>query len=95
GGIILGIMPSYRYNTGKVSLEPGDLVLTYTDGVNEAVNTRDEEWGEEPMYEIVRTHSQEPVQAIVDRILEGIEAFSRGAQQADDITILAFRREQE
>ncbi|MCB9090365.1 MAG: SpoIIE family protein phosphatase [Calditrichae bacterium] len=95
GGIILGIMPSYRYNTGKVSLEPGDLVLTYTDGVNEAVNTRDEEWGEEPMYEIVRTHSQEPVKAIVDRILEGIEAFSRGAQQADDITILAFRREQE
>lgn len=92
GGIILGVMPNRPYETATINLAKDDLVLTYTDGVNEAIDINDEEWGEEPMYEIVKNNSRAPVKDIVNKLLDGIEEFSAGAQQADDITMLALRR---
>ncbi len=93
GGIILGILPKYSYQTGQISLEPGDLVFTYTDGVNEAIDANGEEWGEEPLYELIKSTSPKmPVREIVEKILHAIKTFAGNEPQADDVTMLAFRR---
>ncbi len=93
GGIILGIMPNYAYNTGKISLEKGDAVVTYTDGVNEAIDPDGEEWGEEPLYDLIKAADPEkPVKELVDTVLTAIDDFAAGEPQADDVTMLVFRR---
>ncbi|MGH1362935.1 MAG: GAF domain-containing SpoIIE family protein phosphatase [Calditrichia bacterium] len=92
GGILLGIMPGYSYNTGRVDLQTGDLLITYTDGVNEAINREGEEWGEEPLYELVSSQRDGRVKDIVGNVLLAIDAFAAGEPQADDVTMLAVKR---
>lgn len=92
GGILLGIMPSYSYNTGKIMLNPGDLVLTYTDGVNEAMSPDGEEFGDPRLNDLSLSLYQQPVVEIVEKIWETIDDFSAGEPQADDVTMLAVKR---
>ncbi|MEL6824202.1 MAG: PP2C family protein-serine/threonine phosphatase, partial [Calditrichota bacterium] len=92
GGILLGIMPGYAYKTGLIDLSVGDLVITYTDGVNEAINREGEEWGEEPLYDLVKSQRDRSVKEIDDAILLAIDAFAAGEPQADDVTILSIKR---
>lgn len=93
GGLILGVLPVYTYETGNITLRKGDLLLSYTDGVNEAVNADGEEWGEDPLYELVSSAPKnQPVQQLVEKILTAIESFADGEPQADDVTMLAIRR---
>lgn len=92
GGIILGIMPRYSYKTGKISLQPTDLILTYTDGVSETINRDEEEFGEQRLYDLVKSQNQQPVKQIVENVWRAIDEFAAGEPQADDITMLAVRR---
>ncbi len=92
GGIILGIMPAYVYKIGKIDLRKGDLVLAYTDGVNEAISAKEEEFGEERLYELVKSHRQQPVKEVVEAVWSAIDKFSAGQPQADDVTMLAIKR---
>lgn len=92
GGIILGIMPGYSYKTGSISLKKGDSILTYTDGVNEAINPEEEEFGEERLYELVKSHTKQPVKQIVENVWHAIDKFAAGYPQTDDVTMLAVRR---
>jgi sigma-B regulation protein RsbU (phosphoserine phosphatase) len=67
--------------------------LAYTDGVNEAVNEKGDEWGEEALYDLVRQHNQnEPIQKLIDRILVAIDKFAGNIPQADDVTMLGLKR---
>jgi sigma-B regulation protein RsbU (phosphoserine phosphatase) len=93
GGLILGVLPEYTYELGQAKLQPGDLLLAYTDGVNEAVNEKGDEWGEEALYDLVRQHNQnEPIQKLIDRILVAIDKFAGNIPQADDVTMLGLKR---
>jgi sigma-B regulation protein RsbU (phosphoserine phosphatase) len=93
GGLILGVLPEYTYELGQAKLQPGDLLLAYTDGVNEAVNEKGDEWGEEALYDLVRQHNQnEPIQELIDRILVAIDKFAGNIPQADDVTMLGLKR---
>lgn len=92
GGLILGIMPDYQYQTETIPLTKGDLLLCYTDGVNEAVNQADEEFGEEALRELLLIHRRKPLGQILDIIWQAIQEFSAGMPQADDVTLLGLRR---
>ena len=92
GGIILGMMPEFSYRTGTVQFKPNDLLLCYTDGVNEALNPEEEEFGEERLKTLVTRFRHLPVRELADKIVQELRAFSRGAEQADDITLLVSRR---
>ncbi|GAB4332233.1 MAG: hypothetical protein Kow0037_09610 [Calditrichia bacterium] len=93
GGIILGMMPNFEYEEGTVQLEKNDLLFCYTDGVNEAMNTEEEEFGEERMNNCLRKYSQFSSKEIADRMTRELFAFAGKQPQADDITMVILRRE--
>jgi sigma-B regulation protein RsbU (phosphoserine phosphatase) len=84
---VLGLFKDWKCAVEEVSLRPGDVLLIYTDGITEALNPAEEEFGESRLLEILRSHPQLPVEALLSLILAAIQEFS-GANQADDLTLL-------
>jgi sigma-B regulation protein RsbU (phosphoserine phosphatase) len=91
GGPVIGLIEGCRYAQGRVSLEAGDLLLAYTDGVSEAMNAADEEWGEERLIETVRPHRTAPPRAVIDRVMMMADTFVARAAQHDDMTLVVVR----
>ena len=90
--VVLGLLPGAGYELFSASLEPGDAVFMYTDGVTEAVNGVGEEFGEEKLIEVL---SSEPVTSAAGcsaRIVESVREFAGGLAQSDDITCAVLRR---
>ena len=73
------------------SLEAGDLVVLFTDGVSESMNVREEEWGEDRLIELAKTCHGFPAREGMSRILAAAEAFAAGAPQHDDMTLVVLR----
>ena len=84
---MLGLFKDWKCTVEKVSLRPGDVVLIYTDGITEALNPGEEEFGESRLLEILRSHPQLPVEALLSLVLAAVQKFS-GANLADDLTLL-------
>jgi len=90
-GLAICLKDDFHYKTGRLVLEPGDMIFLYTDGVNEAVNAAREEFGVERMTACLRGSSgTKPVEVIRDMLRE-VEKFSGGIDQSDDITMLALQ----
>jgi len=92
GGIILGILPIAVYKEARVTLEPGDVLVLFTDGVTEAADPNDEEYGEERLAALVASMKDRPSEEIVEAIHNAVAAFTQGAPAADDITVVVARR---
>jgi len=90
GGPVIGLL-SEGYQRGVFNLEPGDLVVLFTDGVSESMNVRDEEWGEERLIELAKVCHGLTVQEGMRRILAAAQAFAAGAPQHDDMTLVVLR----
>jgi hypothetical protein len=91
GGPVLGILPNATYETGAVELEPGDLLVLYSDGLVEAANQDDEQFGEDRVQAIVEQHRDLTATQIRDKILKAAQAFTGNAQLEDDRTLLVLR----
>ena len=92
GGLILGIFEDAAYETGEVTLAPGDRLVLFTDGVTEAMDERDEQWGEERLVELVRSGADLDGAALVARIVEAVRRFEGGRGASDDVTLIVARR---
>jgi len=92
GGIILGIMKTVvPYQEGEVELSDGDVLVLFTDGVSEAMDSKGEELGEERLEEVIRANLKEPAAAILSRIVETVKEHSINTTQSDDITLLVIK----
>ncbi|RPJ87016.1 MAG: serine/threonine-protein phosphatase, partial [Acidobacteria bacterium] len=91
GGTVVGIFPGAEYEQETLTLCPGDLMVVFTDGVTEAFNAENEEFGEERLADVVRKSLDLPCPRIQDRIISEIDAFVADAPQHDDITLLVIR----
>jgi len=91
GGTVVGIFPSAKYEQEALTLCPGDVMVVFTDGVTEAFNAENEEFGEERLADVVRKSLDLPCSEIQDRIISEIDAFVADAPQHDDITLLVIR----
>jgi sigma-B regulation protein RsbU (phosphoserine phosphatase) len=89
-GPVIGILRQ-PYQQESFPLEPGDLVVLFTDGVSESMNTRNEEWGEDSLIEFAKTCHGLAAFEVMTRILAAAEAFAGGASQHDDMTLVVFR----
>jgi sigma-B regulation protein RsbU (phosphoserine phosphatase) len=92
GGPVLGILPIAPYSEMRAQLGKGDVLVIYSDGVTEATNPAEEEFGEQELIEVVRKNRAQPAEAIVNAVTEAVSQFSTGAPQADDITLIVARR---
>ena len=91
GGIVLGLFGSATYEAGTVRLDPGDLVVLFSDGITEARNTAGEEFGRDRLVTVLERCRGGSASACLDAILREIQQFSADALQYDDITVLVFR----
>jgi sigma-B regulation protein RsbU (phosphoserine phosphatase) len=91
GGPVIGFAPEYAYVCGQAALEPGDLIVAFTDGITEAMNTAGDEWGEERLTEVIGANPDLSARELVERITRRADEFSAGASQHDDMTVVAVR----
>jgi phosphoserine phosphatase RsbU/P len=92
GGPVLGILSIAPYKEDAERLEPGDMLVLYSDGVTEATNLDYEEFDEERFIEVLRRNRTEPASRIVEAVTAALAEFTGAAPQADDITLLVARR---
>lgn len=89
GGFVLAGMEDTVYQSARIRLHQGDMLLLYTDGVTEAANCRQELYGEQRLLEAVKACGGCPPKELLHRIWQDVDAFQKGAEQFDDITMLA------
>jgi len=92
GGIVLGMMPDMVYQSGCVSLNAGDRIVLYTDGVTEAKNKDDVEFGEERLAALVLRNAALSSDSLLESIVYDVNWFSSDLDQRDDITLVIFKR---
>ena len=92
GGIALGLLPDFEYEQSSVELAPGDTVVFYTDGVTEAMNHVEEEFGMERLHGVFGGKSPENAQQANDDVFNAVHAFAGDTPQSDDVTCLTLRR---
>ncbi len=92
GGLVLGILPMAKYEESRITLEKGDVLVMFSDGVTEAPDPNDNEYGEERLANLVAELSLRPAKEIVDAIHKSVHEFTQGAPPADDITVVVARR---
>jgi sigma-B regulation protein RsbU (phosphoserine phosphatase) len=93
GGPVVGLLPHMQYEEQSVTLQAGDLLLTYTDGISEAMTEDDEEWGEERMLQTVKASQGRSVEEILRAMFQAADQFTAGAEQHDDMTLLLMKIE--
>jgi hypothetical protein len=91
GRSVAGLMEDCCYQQGRVTLESGVLLIAYTDGISDAMNASDDEWGEERMMEAVPPYETAPAKVIIERLIGEAEAFVAAAPQHDDMTAVVVR----
>jgi phosphoserine phosphatase RsbU/P len=91
-GTVLGLFPGQEYANETLELGPGDSLVLYTDGVSEANDATGALFGEERIQACFAQEAGPTAAETVDGLLRAVRAFAGGAQQSDDITILALRR---
>ncbi len=93
-GPVVGLLPFAPYTEQTLTLEPGDLLLLYTDGISEAMTSADEEWGEERMIAAASAVRKRPAEEILRALFTAADAFTAGAPQHDDMTLLILKLDQ-
>ena len=89
--IVLGAFDFAEYHALQLKLNPGDVIVTFTDGVTEAVNGSNDMFGDDRLEQLVRANSGLSAEKIRDRILEEVLSFTRGLPQGDDITLMVLK----
>ncbi len=90
-GPVVGLLPFAPYTEQSLQLEPGDLLVTYTDGISEAMTHDDEEWGEERMMAAAASASNGSAEHALTTIFALADKFTAGAPQHDDMTLLILK----
>ena len=92
-GTVIGLLPDAEYAQATIPMHAGDVLLAFTDGISEAMNPEDDEWGEDSMVATAQQMLARPNCTVTARqlltcILEAADKFTSGAPQHDDMTLL-------
>ena len=91
-GMPMGCIDGQHYKLKTTHLAKSDILYTYTDGVTEAVDEKKELYGDPRLLEFVNAHPTEDVKELLENVLADVKQFAGTAEQADDITMLAVRK---
>jgi sigma-B regulation protein RsbU (phosphoserine phosphatase) len=90
-GAAIGLIEDFPFSFESATLSPGDMLLLYTDGVTEAINPQNEQFGEERLAGVVQQASSSSASELVRALRQALQEFSVGQPLADDTTIIACR----
>jgi sigma-B regulation protein RsbU (phosphoserine phosphatase) len=93
-GMALAVFPNIRLEEQHVELEPGDALLLYTDGVTEAIDAQEKEFGAERLGDLFAANAHRPVQEIVDAIVDAVTTFTGDNTPFDDVTLMVVKRKE-
>jgi sigma-B regulation protein RsbU (phosphoserine phosphatase) len=91
-GLALSIVEDVAYPEGTLTFEPGDLLLLYSDGITEAMNAQNEEYGEQRLTETAGKYRDLSAHLLLNKIIESVRQFAGKAPQADDMTMIVLKR---
>ena len=91
-GIALGMMQEVSYECEEVTINQGDRLLIYTDGIREAMNEQREEFGDEKLQQIVQSNQDVSAEALIKKIITMVNAHFGNVSQNDDITLVMLLR---
>ncbi len=91
GDLPLGIEPNVRYEPAATTLQTGDTLVIFTDGVVEAVNSLDQEFGETRILQALQVSPGVSAEQTLKNLLAAVDAFTGATRQHDDITLLVLR----
>jgi serine phosphatase RsbU (regulator of sigma subunit) len=91
GGLIMGLSTQAEYEHGTVELESGDVLILYTDGLTEAMDSSDLEFGTERLRDVVMENRDLSAHQISGGILDAVNSYSKGSPQGDDQTLVVLK----
>jgi len=91
GGLILGAFPEAKYETGEILFEPGDMLVLYTDGLSEAMDDSNTEYGEKRLTEHLLKLGMQSAEVICSMIVKSVKQFAAGIDDLDDMTLVVVR----
>jgi Stage II sporulation protein E (SpoIIE) len=91
GGPVLGVLPHARYSGGAVQISAGDTLIVYSDGINEAEDLQQAQFGDDRVLRIVTETSTHPPQEICERIMSQVAGFAAPGMIQDDRTLMVVR----
>ncbi|MCU1295385.1 MAG: serine phosphatase [Bryobacterales bacterium] len=91
GGPVVGLFPGAPYQQGTLIMEPGDIFVGFTDGISEAMNESEEEWGEERLIPAIVTQSDYRAAEMIPALMAEADRFVNGAPQHDDMTLVVMK----
>jgi sigma-B regulation protein RsbU (phosphoserine phosphatase) len=92
GDSMVGALDGLEYHESTLTLEKGDALVMYTDGVTEAMNTDYKQFGEERLKDTLEEVAMHNCQEMVEAIKLDVSSFAGDAEQSDDITVLTLKR---
>jgi len=93
GGLPLGIQPEARYESASITLAPGDWLIIFTDGLVEAENARQEEYGETRLLSALEAGASATPKGLLDQLMANVDLFVGATPQHDDVTCLLVKAE--
>ena len=91
-GLPVGLFAKAAYEEGSVTLSAGDLLMIYSDGVPEAADVNEVDFGMDRVIDVLKTHRDLPAGDLADLMIKTIDAFVGAAPQFDDITLMVMKR---
>jgi len=92
GGPVLGFLDNLTYNEETITLSSDDIIVIYSDGVTEAMDTAENEFGEERLEALVQEFRHLSSREVINTILEAVSSYSRSIDQSDDITVVVIKK---
>ena len=93
GGTVVGLFPAARYEQNEVQIEPGDLLLAFTDGMTEPENSFGEEFGEDRLLQVAKRALTAPPEAMMDEIYRTVSDWTGSPELQDDMTLVVAQAE--
>lgn len=93
GGLPFGIMPEVKYEAADITLAPGDWLIIFTDGLVEAINARDEEYGEIRLMTALEAGKSLQPNDLLKRLMSDLDIFVGNTPQHDDVTCMLLKAE--
>ncbi len=87
------MFPEASYESAGISLQPGDVLVLYSDGVTEARDENEEEFGEERLVELLRQHRTMDPELLVELVIRTVHEFSKDGKPGDDVTVAVIHRD--